>query len=175
MNQFHGEDVYFFILSELRLYTADNLRILAEVSKGEATLYIFSGSELFDVRSIPTGREVRLAVRNWIQSTFSTTSFYENPVLDKLEQAYSGAVCSIVIRHLSKTRGGEYVELGYLLGKVGNKELAFLSKSGVELSTMANEVLQTFGVTASTYRNLSTLTREVEGITRHAIARSFQP
>lgn len=178
--EFDAEDTYIFIIDEMKLYTASNdlesYQLLAEVSKEEVAIFVISaGGDIVTQRDIPLEGTVNQSVRKWMESRYSTTRFAELPLLTRVESIYGIAQCTLIVREKEETRGGEYIEFGYLLGKIGDRYVNFFSKSGIKLSTMVKELLTDARIPNSTYDDETHLSREAVRAARHAFEEDARP
>lgn len=175
--EFDAEDVYVFILGNMRLYDAssgpeDNYQLLAELVEQEVVLFVITRGSITDVSEIPLEGTMSQSVRKWMESKYSISRFSELPILKRLETVYSIAHCTLIVREREETRGGEYIELGYLLGKMGDRHMHFLGKSGVPVSTMVKELLIAASITDSIYKDEAELSAESVRAARHAFSKS---
>jgi len=95
------------------------------------------------------------------------------PVLEKLQIVHDISLCTFILRHIEETRGGEYIELAYLLTtrKRGEK-IWFFKKEGIHLSVMVKELLDAWGVNFRTYKTVEDLIEEAVRIVRYALMKA---
>ena len=97
---------------------------------------------------------------------------YRLPVMEKLEALASHRCLVFVIRHNELTRGGEYIELGFLTGAgLPSRNVYFIHREGIRISEMVYELMDYLGVNLRTYSELEDLLREIRRIIHYWIRR----
>lgn len=92
------------------------------------------------------------------------------PILEKLKHLSFSASLLFLVRHRGLTRGGEYIELVYLLGesRMDPSKVYFLKKEGIDLSEMVKEILNRFRINFRSYRNENELCSEAISIAKYS-------
>ena len=128
----------------------------------EPAAYLFHLHELIDVKDLDTSGEnaVKEAINKMGLSLISKI-----PILEKLKTLSATACLVLIVRHRELTRGGEYIELTFLL-HVGTQpeKIKFLWNKRIPLSTMMNELLAMYGFTIHTYTNEKSLMEQIHRI-----------
>jgi hypothetical protein len=107
---------------------------------------------------------------SFIRSKYPGSTFSKLPIIEKLRQLADASTLTLLIRHKELTRGGEYIELAFLLGsKSQPPKTVFLSKTNVEISEMVWELLDYHGVNFRQYKNEHYLATESIRLIRHFI------
>jgi len=78
-----------------------------------------------------------------------------------------------VIRHLELTRGGEYIELTFLLGKGLNpRKVYMLINKNIEISTMLKELIDNTKINLRTYKDKTELLDTIRRITYYEVLKN---
>jgi hypothetical protein len=77
----------------------------------------------------------------------------------------------MLVRHKEETRGGEYIELAFLLGTgtLNSSKVFFLKKEGFDMSEMGWELLDFYGVNFRSYKDEDYLCNEMVRLIRYSI------
>ena len=153
---FSGRDVYSFLLEDLEMYSCSVI--------GEEEMHTLLVENFDDRRSVMFFRgRYRL---EWIEDAGSSEDlarFLERrlgkrvdvfpvSVMDKFRSLAEFSQLVFLIRDREETRGGEYVELAYLvIGCGASDKVWFFKRENVKLSTMAMELLDMYGVKMRPY------------------------
>lgn len=171
MNQRHV--ILILLLSKIEVYAVDyidnntNQRkkftlIVEMYEKNKITLYKLNPSSIDDMVDITVQSQgdIEVGITRYLE-TYVGAERTKLTILPKLEFLGTSSLSIFLIRHRELTRGGEYVELVYLLNKLDPNKIFFLKREGFDLSTMALEILDKQGVILRTYRKDSQLIDQV--------------
>jgi hypothetical protein len=113
-------------------------------------------------------------VRAILQKEFVVNDFFRPPILTELEHISKMTTLTFVIRDRELTRGGEYIELAYLLdnGFLDPQRTYFVKKEGFNLSSMAWEILDFHNIQFRSYIKELDLQKEVIRIFSHYLERA---
>ncbi|HTP54854.1 MAG TPA: hypothetical protein VML94_07880 [Thermoplasmata archaeon] len=94
------------------------------------------------------------------------------PIFEKVAELANIMSAAFLVRHIELTRGGEYIELAFLIGsdRSSAAHIWFFKHEGVELSQMAWEILDKFGVQVRPYRREPDLYVEAIRVARYQTA-----
>ncbi|MCP8316663.1 MAG: hypothetical protein H3Z52_10580 [archaeon] len=105
-----------------------------------------------------------------MRDNYDIERFLEQPVLRKLQIIYDASLCTFLLRHKEETRGGEYIELAYLvITSKKSEKVWFLKKEGILISTMVKELLDEWKINMRTYSNVEELIEEATRIVRYRL------
>ncbi len=165
--------VLVLLLNNVEIYVVDHVDNKNEAKKftliveryreNKTTLYKLEELSIGDVIDIHISEQDSIdnQIINHLRKEYNVIDFVKLGILEKLEFIGSTSTSIFFIRHRELTRGGEYVELVYLLDKLNPEKIFFLKREGFDLSTMALEILDKQGVILRTYRRESQLTEEI--------------
>jgi hypothetical protein len=116
--------------------------------------------------------DVVYGIKKYLDKNYSEKSFNKLPILDKLKLISKISTITFVIRDLKETRGGEYIELVYLLynGLMPN-QIYMLKLEPLDLSEMAWEILDNYNINMRTYKSENVLCSEATRIVNNHIQR----
>jgi len=173
------EHVYLLpiLLEQVELYESDGPLFLVEYDedRDRATLMAYDDEKgiLLDMHELMIGGRsgLDMAVYEAIKKHYPDTRLYHKlPVMDKLQVLASANCLVFLIRHKEKTRGGEYIEFGFLTGAgLPPRNIYFIHREGIRVSEMVYELMDYFGVNLRTYRELDDLLREVRRIIHYRV------
>ena len=160
-----GVTVYAFILESLTVYELSNNSVLFLENIGERlfTAYFLVNGVLEDIIELKGElNDVLLQVEN----RYGVRVRRKVRELDKLrllaDYPYS---LLIFLREKELTRGGEYIELAYLVSRLRPEEVYkrawFFKREGIPISTMVKELLTDFKIQYRTYSSDEELIEEV--------------
>ena len=134
-----GIDIIALLLAKVKVFEINTktrqFTVMAELNEESATLYIFEQCELIDVIQIKTD-SIESRIKDIINEKWNENVefFLEKTILNKLDLFLSVPSFVIVVRHEELTRGGEYIELTYLLLRgIDPKSIFFFKKSLIVL------------------------------------------
>ncbi len=100
-------------------------------------------------------------------------SFIRIPVLEKLQVLATISSLVFVIRHKELTRGGEYIELAFLLGKGLDPRIVYiLVNSEVKISVMLKELIDFTKINFRVYEDEDDLIETIIRIIYYEIIRT---
>ncbi len=176
---FSGLDVYCFLLDDVELYASRDgeYRILVErYNRDLATVFLFDSegtllhTEDITVATADIALETHQFIKNWCQKMdrVQPDQFIEHGIFLKLELLFKASKTVLVIRHKEETRGGEYIELAYGIGRHPDK-FYFFAKNDILLSIMVDEILKRFNVQKRTYVDIENLIQQALDIVRQNV------
>jgi len=166
-----GHQVYAFLLEGLEVYDLEGgATLFLEEFEGGFTAYFFGpGGMLEDVRELRGTIEAALREA---ESVYGRKVKWRVGALDKLRRLidYPHSLV-LVLREVELTRGGEYIELAYLVSRIPSevvpKRVWFFKREEIPISTMVKELLTDTGIQFRTYRTEDELVEEVLRVIRH--------
>lgn len=184
-NLMHESDyILVFLLDTLRIYQAEiidaggerqKITLVGEQIAGKVSLITLIASQIVDAIDITLKQssDVDKLIRDYIERKYKIMSFRKLGILEKLKELASTTSMTFVIRDQELTRGGEYIELAYLLGLQPSKGHDFFvfKKEGFHLSEMAWELLSEYNVSYRSYVNEEALFNEASRIAKGFIQR----
>lgn len=163
-----GIDIIALLLAKVKVFEINTktrqFTVMAELNEESATLYIFEQCELIDVIQIKTD-SIESRIKDIINEKWNENVefFLEKTILNKLDLFLSVPSFVIVVRHEELTRGGEYIELTYLLLRgIDPKSIFFFKKDNIKLSEMCFELLDAYKVAIRPYRSIEDLLNEAK-------------
>lgn len=165
ISQSFKEDVYAILLEDIEIYGCrkdDREYILMIEGGGLPAAYLFHLHELTDIIPISSGGENGAKEAAEKMGLELITKI---PILDKLKTLSAYACLILLIRERELTRGGEYIELAFLL-ETGTppQKIKFIWNQKTPISTMVKELLAKYGFTIHTYKDQKTLQQEIHRI-----------
>jgi hypothetical protein len=95
------------------------------------------------------------------------------PVMEKLGLLAKLSFLLFILRHRELTRGGEYIELAFLLSRgLDPSKVYLLIRHGIEISTMVEELIDTYKMNVRFYRGGDRLGEMVRRIIYHELERA---
>ncbi|RLG62916.1 hypothetical protein DRO02_07420 [archaeon] len=127
------------LLGNTELYELpDDRNALVELNDHTATIFIGSWKGIEDVIDVPA-KSFKDAEKI-LKERYG--EFIRIPVLEKLVRLATASSLVFVVRHEEFTRGGEYIELAFIAGRVSPEKIYFLANKKIKLSTMLEELLE---------------------------------
>lgn len=184
-----NENVLIFLLSNLELYVGEitsrdeterrKVIIISEFFEEEKRVGIYivnEGSVLYgiDEEYNPSISREEF-VRDLLENEFVVDDFFKPPVLTELEHISKMTTLTYVVRDRELTRGGEYIELVYLLDNafLDPRRTFFLKREGFNLSSMAWEILDIHNVQFRSYNKEQDLHDEAIRVFSHYLERIY--
>jgi hypothetical protein len=184
-----NETLLIFLLSNLELYVAEitpkdqierlKVMVISELFEQEKRMGIYivnEGSVLYaiDAEFDPSSSQEEF-VRAILENEFVVDDFFKPPILTELEHISKMTTLTFVIRDRELTRGGEYIELVYLLDNafLDPQRTFFVKREGFSVSSMAWEILDFHNVQFRTYRKEQDLHSEAIRIFSHYLERVY--
>jgi hypothetical protein len=129
--------------------------LLFEGRKNGGTVFIMKGKTKL-LESIDYDNEEQFQQR--IGNTIDFKKFRKLTQLEKVSMLAEWADLIYLVRHLESTRGGEFVELVYLLVRPGTSmqdrfKYEFFYKKGIEISTMMKEIVINNKIDTTSYND----------------------
>jgi len=170
------EHIYAIMLENLEIYPCKkNKEEYALIIEGGAspTAYLFHILNLVDIIPVEKGGDDGAQEAS---QKLGITIYERLPILEKLKAILDIVCLIILVRHIELTRGGEYIELTFLLDMGAQpKKIKFLWNKEIPISTMVKELLALYGFTIHTYMDEEEMKDEVHRliyyncITKHEI------
>lgn len=157
--------------------STESLFVISETAETGLSLFVVRSRLLVD--AVDMGRsteDVDHVVAGFVSERYAGTVL-KLPILDKVTVLASIMQVAFLVRHVELTRGGEYIELAYLIGleRASGGKLWFLKREGFELSSMAWEILDKFGVQMRSYINVEGMCAEALRVVRNLALRGPFP
>jgi hypothetical protein len=169
MSIFYGETIFTLLLENVEIYKTDTDWICVEKFDGKATFIIFEHDSIKVKNVADFEDKSEEDIVNTLQR-LSYKSFVRLPVLEKLRVLATISSLVFVIRHKELTRGGEYIELAFLLGKDLDPRIVYmLVNSEVKISAMLKELIDYTKINFRVYENEEDLLETVRRILYYEI------
>lgn len=175
MNQ--DDIILIFVLENLEIYSfavsaqsdTEKITVVAETYDQDKRLSIFIMKEdgIIDAYDLPlAGKKIDDAVVKSISGRYNIESFCKLEILEKLTQLAVASSVVFLLRDKELTRGGEYIELVYLLGgdKLSPSKIYFLKNDRIPLSEMIVNFLSKYGIKQVLYDDINKLILDITGI-----------
>lgn len=175
MNQ--DDIILIFVLENLEMYSfavsaqsdTEKITVVAETYDQDKRLSIFIMKEdgIIDAYDLPlAGKKIDDAVVKSISGRYNIESFCKLEILEKLTQLAVASSVVFLLRDKELTRGGEYIELVYLLGgdKLSPSKIYFLKNDRIPLSEMIVNFLSKYGIKQVLYDDINKLILDITGI-----------
>ncbi len=136
---YHGETIFTLLLENVEIYETDTGWVCVETINDKKMFILFKGDsiEVKDVVEVDDEKDDFEILKQ-----LGYKSFVRIPVLEKLRILATISSLVLIVRHRELTRGGEYIELVFLLGRGLNPRIVYLFvKSDVKISTMLKELI----------------------------------
>jgi len=136
---YHGETIFTLLLENVEIYETDTGWVCVETINDKKMFILFKGDsiEVKDVVEVDDEKDDFEILKQ-----LGYKSFVRIPVLEKLRILATISSLVLIVRHKELTRGGEYIELVFLLGRGLNPRIVYLFvKSDVKISTMLKELI----------------------------------
>jgi len=168
------------LVDDVELYKVDtslegvSASIIVEKFDTDATLFLVRNGELEEAFDVPLGSsQLDAIVADYAKSRLDGT-ILKLPILEKVSELATVMAAAFVIRHQELTRGGEYIELAYLIGsdRASSAKIWFFKREGVDLSQMAWEILDKYGIQMRPYQHESQLLEEAIRVARYRAGRN---
>ncbi|MBA3751149.1 MAG: hypothetical protein H0X03_09735 [Nitrosopumilus sp.] len=166
-------NLFIFLLDNTEIYSATvidkqnerkTLYLIVEryADNKRLTIFIMDGDNVISIDDISIVSNVDKTLKQFLDNKYLESFFSKASILETLKILGRFSALTFLIRNQELTRGGEYVELVYLLiGSINSANLYFIKKEGFNLSTMASEILEYFNVNFRSYTNEDELHRTV--------------
>lgn len=153
-----GEPLLVYLLEDLLSYdaydeTGDITLMVEQFEQEQATIYIFREGRLLDVCDLVYS-DLEKDIEKIMMVNYSIHLGFRKGVLPTVGFASAISRGVFLVRDRELTRGGELVELCYLVfGRISNLKLLFLRREGIAVSSMVEEVLSTYDVPFASFRD----------------------
>lgn len=153
-----GEPLLVYLLEDLLSYdaydeTGDITLMVEQFEQEQATIYIFRESRLLDVCDLVYS-DLERDIEEIMMVNYSIHLGFRKGVLPTVGFVSAISRGVFLVRDRELTRGGELVELCYLVfGRISNLNLLFLRREGIAVSSMVEEVLSTYDVPFANFRD----------------------
>lgn len=163
------------LLDDVEIYKLDvpdsavSRFVISEAVDSGLSLFLISDRKFEDAVDIGTpGEETDAVVARFVRERFDGTVL-KLGILDKVGVLAQIMEVAYLVRHVELTRGGEYIELAFLIGleRTSHGKIWFMKREGFDLSQMAWEILDKFGVHMRSYRDTDGLCAEALRIARY--------
>lgn len=179
---YYPDNILIFLMDNIEIYTVNikdehqqdsKLIVIAEKYDNKLTLFTTDERQIINVEDLYINKDIDQTVKSYISNKHNFTTFFKHPILEKLNILTTATSLTFLVRHRDLTKGGEYIELAYLLRSniLQPSKLYFFKKEGFDLSSMALEILDQYGVILRSYRDEKSLNREAIRIIKHFIQR----
>jgi len=175
----HPEQVSALLLDETELYRFDldgrELTIFIEKYEGGLTLSVLDAQQTIDTEDFSGKNDEKIdeIIIQYLADHYQTKSYVKFTLLEKLRELSQFSSLVFLIRDQELTRGGEYIELGFLLSlptaRLEPSKVQFFKREGMDLSEMAWEILDLYKINKHPYKDQEFLLRETVRITRNAL------
>jgi len=158
----YDETIFTLLLENVEIYETDTDWICIEKFGEKKTIILFKRDSIevkdvieFDAKEDDIEILKRLGYK----------SFIRIPILEKLRVLATISSLVFVIRHKELTRGGEYIELAFLLSRGLDPRIVYmLVKSDVKISAMLKELIDLTEINFRVYENDEELLDEIRRI-----------
>jgi hypothetical protein len=169
----HPEQVSAVLLDETEIYAfgmdGRPLFILAETYEGGVTLSVLDTLQMIDSKDFQgkSKPQVDETVAQYLADNYRGSSYRKLSLLEKLDELARQSALVFLVRDQELTRGGEYIELGFLLiRRLVPSKVQFFKREGITLSEMAWEILDLYKIGKHPYQDKEFLFREAIRITK---------
>ena len=141
ISTYYGENIFTLLLEDVEIYKTDNDWICIEKFDEKVTFIIFERDSVMvkDVIDFDAKNEEDIIK---ILRELGYKSFIRIPVLEKLQVLATISSLVFIVRHKELTRGGEYIELTFLLNRGLDPRVVYmLVNSEVKISVMLKELI----------------------------------
>jgi hypothetical protein len=155
------------LLEDVEIYYSTTAEIVVEKFNDRATAMIFENDQLKDIRDFDA-RTLDDVEKELKRLGYSCSRL---PVMGKLLSLAQNSFLVFLIRHKELTRGGEYIELCFLLLKEGlspSKVYIFI-KNDIEISAMLEELIDATKINLRPYRDEEHLAETVRRVIYYEI------
>jgi hypothetical protein len=183
---YYNDTVLIFSLENLEIYDInfkyDNgsekrLFLICEDYGEKISFLTLDENSILDAndKKMSSSKSVDEFTKNFIKHKFPDSNFLKLPILEKLKQLANASTLTLVIRDQELTRGGEYIELAFLLGssRSQSSRIFFLGRRDCELSGMVWEILDHYGIIFRPFKDEDDLVTESIRIIRNFILKNY--
>jgi hypothetical protein len=168
-------DIYSIEISESG--NTRKITVIAEKYDNKVAIFTLNAAMISDAIDInlKSTSDIDKLVKDYFRKKYEVISFTKLAILPKLKVLASAASMVFLVRDREETRGGEYIELVFMLGSslASGAYTYLLKKEGIALSEMAWEILAEYGVSYRSYDRMNDLFVEITRLTRNHIRKSL--
>jgi hypothetical protein len=158
----YDETIFTLLLENVEIYETDTDWICIEKFGEKKTIILFK-RESIEVKDVIEFDAKEDDIE--ILKRLGYKSFIRIPILEKLRVLATISSLVFVIRHKELTRGGEYIELAFLLSRGLDPRIVYmLVKSDVKISAMLKELIDLTEINFRVYENDEELLDEIRRI-----------
>ncbi|MFB3889577.1 MAG: hypothetical protein ACE14S_08805 [Candidatus Bathyarchaeia archaeon] len=171
--KFSSGKIFVGVLSNLNILDTDKFQVLTETEEGkQVSLFIIKDGYFEEAYDLPlvAGQNEDEVVREFLVKKYGVSGVTKQPPAVKLDTLMRAAEKIFLIREKTETRGGEYVELMYVLEKGFATKVWFFKREAVKISTMLMEFMDMFEVLMRPYFSLSDLNLSIVRILEYCLA-----
>ena len=177
-----NDNIIVFLLRDIDIYLVDytvddkdkKVTLIAEKYVDKTTILTVNEQNILNSEDVPLNSSpLDQQIAQYTTARYSNAKINKLPILEKLKQLAHGVSLTFLIREEELTRGGEYIELAYLLGTATLQPSAvyFMKKEGFDLSEMGWEILAYYGVNFRPYMDEKTLCNETTRLIKYFISK----
>jgi hypothetical protein len=175
------DNIFIFILDNIEIYIADiidnyNVKrkftlIIEKYDNNRLSIICTDFITIFDISDLKFIDNIERSIQKYLNTNYLESSFSKLSILDELKVLSKSSSLTFVIRNQELTKGGEYIELVYLLanGFLQPENIYLLKKEGFTLSSMAWELLDYYKIHYRSYTKEIDLHRETKRIFQNYI------
>ncbi len=174
-----------FMLDAVDLYSIEisesgntqKITVIAEKYDNKVAIFTLNASIVNDAVDInlKSTSDIDKLIKDYFKKKYKVTSFTKLAILPKLKTLAGAASMVFLVRNREETRGGEYIELVYMLGSriVSGAHTFLFKREGFALSEMAWEILTEYGVSYRSYDSENELFAEITRLTKNHISKEL--
>ena len=177
-----NDNILVFLLRDIDIYLVDyteeskakKVTLIAEKYADKTTILTLNEENILNSEDAAAdSSSVDQQVANYATTKYSEAKINKLPILEKLRQLAGGVSLTLLIREEELTRGGEYIELAFLLGSatLQPSKVFFLKREGFDLSEMGWEILAYYGVNFRPYKDEQSLCKETTRLIKYFITK----
>jgi len=174
------ENVLIFLLRDIEIYLVDysdengkdaRIILISDKYRDKITIIALNEREIIDSTEFSSSGTHQDQIIEEYAKRYPNPRISKLPILEKLRQLAASASLTMLVRHKEETRGGEYIELAFLLGTgtLNPSRVYFLKKEGFDMSEMGWELLDFYGVNFRSYKDENYLCNEMVRLIRYSI------
>ncbi|MDG6950882.1 MAG: hypothetical protein JRN12_03435 [Nitrososphaerota archaeon] len=178
-----SDQVSAWLLDEIEIYRFDlngrSVFVFAEIYEGGVALSVIDGLQMVDSKDFQGKNKAQVdeTVAEYLEEHYAQRAYTKLSLLEKLEELSQSSSLVFLVRDQELTRGGEYIELGFLLTtrpfRLAPSKVHFFKREGITLSEMAWEILNLYKINRHSYADKAFLLREATRITMDSL--QFSP
>ena len=177
-----NDNVLVFLLRDIDIYLIDyteddkdkKVTLIAEKYVDKTTILTLNEQNILNSEDVPlSSSPLDQQIAWYTTARYSNAKINKLPILEKLKQLARGVSLTFLIREEELTRGGEYIEIAYLLGTgtLQPSTIYFMKREGFDLSEMGWEILAYYGVNFRPYKDEKSLCNETTRLIKYFISK----